>query len=184
VHLSRSRVLSAAVIALLSLVACGSANNDAKPSATDAKPSATGAKPSAIDAKPSALDVITVGGTDKAPTLTFKTKPFTVTAPTTKVLTAGTGATVSTANFVTFKHAVFNGADGKEIESSFAKQPAGLDLSDPTVLPGLSSSLAGQQIGSRLLVAIPPDAGTNYTVVFLMDLLSASTPPAKTTAPR
>jgi peptidylprolyl isomerase len=163
VHLSRLRVLSAAVILLVSLVACGSANPDATPSP---------------------LDVITVGGTDKAPTLTFKTKPFTVTATTTKVLTAGTGATVSNANTVKFNHAVFSGEDGKEIESSFGKQPAGLDLSDTTVLPGLSSSLAGQQIGSRLLVAIPPDAGTNYTMVFLIDLISASTPPVKTTAPR
>ena len=166
-HLSRLRVLSAAVIALLSLAACGSAKTDAKPSA---------------------LDVITVGGTDKAPTLTFKTKPFTVTAVTTKVLTAGTGATVSKANFVTFNHVVVNGEDGKEIESSFGKQPSGMDLSDPTLIPGLSNALIGQQVGSRLLVAFPPEntagpSGAAPTTVFLIDLISAGTPPAKTGSP-
>jgi peptidylprolyl isomerase len=172
VHLSRLRILSAAVIPLLSLVACGSGKTDAKPSA---------------------LDVITVGGTDKAPTLIFKTKPFTVTATTTKVLTAGTGATVSKANFVTFNYVVFNGEDGKEIESSFAKEPVGADLSDPTLIPGLSDALTGQQVGSRLLVAFPPEntagpsgatgAGPTYSIVFLIDLISASAPPVKTTAP-
>lgn len=171
-HLSRLGVLSAAVIPLLSLVGCGSAETDEKPSG---------------------LDVIAVGGTDKVPTLTFKTKPFTVTATTTKVLTAGTGATVSKANFVTFNYAVFNGEDGKEIESSFAKEPGGADLSDPTLLPGLSDGLTGQKIGSRLLVAFPPEntagpsgatgAGRTYSIVFLIHLISASAPPVKTTTP-
>jgi peptidylprolyl isomerase len=171
VHLPRLRVLSAAVIPLIFLSSCGS-DKTATPAAQP----------------PSALDVITVSGTDKAPTLTFKTKPMTIKATTTKVVTAGKGAKVSKANSITFNYVLVNGKDGKQIETSFGKQAAGMDLASATVLPGLTKGLTGQQIGSRLLVAIPPaDAfgaqgnaqagiGPNDTVVFLIDLVSASTP--------
>ena len=68
-----------------------------------------------------------------------------------------------------------------------------MDTSSATLLPGLSKGLPGQQLGSRLLVAIPPaDAfgakgnaqagfGPTDTIVFLIDVVSASTP--LTTAP-
>ena len=164
VHLSRLRLLSAAaVIPLVLLAGCGSAET---------------AKPA------SALDVITVAGTDKAPTLSFKTKPMTVKATTTKVIKAGTGAKVTKANSIQFNYALFNGKDGSAIESNFGKQVAAMDLSSATVLPGLSKGLLGQPVGSRVMVAIPPaDAfgaqgappkiGATDTLVFLIDLVSA-----------
>ena len=172
-RLSRLRVLSAVVIPLVFLAACGSGTTDAKVA--------------------SALDIITVGGTDKAPTLTFKTKPMTVRTTTTKVVTAGKGAKVTKANSITFNYALFNGKDGKQVDTSFGKQTAGMDLSTATVLPGLIKGLTGQQVGSRLLVAIPPadafgaqgnaDAGFGPTdsVIFLIDLVSASTTPKTAT---
>jgi peptidylprolyl isomerase len=167
VRLSRLRIVSAAVIPLVFLAACGSGKTDAK-------------------ANP--LDVITVGGTAKAPTLAFKTKPLTVKATTTKVLTPGTGTKLAKTNALTFNYVLVNGKDGKQIETSFGKQVAGLDLSSASLLPGLSKGLTGQKVGSRLLVAIPPaDAfgaqgntqagfGPKDTVIFLIDLVSASTP--------
>ena len=173
VRLSRLRVVSAAVIPLVFLAACGSAKSDAKVA--------------------SVLDVITVGGTDTAPTVTFKTKPMTVKATTTKVVTAGKGAKVTKANSIMFNYALFNGKDGKQVDSSFGKKTAGMDLSTASVLPGLVKGLTGQQVGSRLLVAIPPvDAfgaqgnaqagfGPTDSVIFLIDLVSASTPPTTAT---
>ena len=174
-RLSRLRVVSAALIPLVFLAACGSGK---------------------ADAKANALDVITVGGTDTAPTLTFKTKPMTVKTTTTKVVTEGKGAKLTKTNSIIFNYALFNGKDGKQIETSFgkdaagkAKVPAGMDLSSSSVLPGLIKGLAGQAVGSRLLVAIPPvDAfgaqgnaqagfGPTDTIIFLIDLVSASTPP-------
>jgi peptidylprolyl isomerase len=140
------------------------------------------------ESKPSALDSVTVGGTDKAPTLTFKTKPLTVKATTTKVITAGKGAKLSKANAITFNYVLLNGKDGKQIESSFGKQVAGMDLGSASLLPGLSKGLIGQQVGKRLLIAIPPvDAfgaqgnaqagfGPTDTIVFLIQLVSSSTP--------
>jgi peptidylprolyl isomerase len=83
---------------------------------------------------------------------------------------------------------IVNGKDGKQKETSFGTQPVGLDLSSPSLLPGLGKGLTGQKIGSRLLVAIPPaDAfgaqgntqagfGPTDTVIFLIDVLSATTP--------
>jgi len=120
--------------------------------------------------------------------VSFKTKPLSVTATTTKVLSSGKGATLSKANSIVFNYSLFNGKDGKQIETSFGKKSAGLDLSSTTLLPGLSKGLTGQIVGSRLLLAIPPaDAfgpagntaagfGPSDTVVFLIDVVSASTP--------
>lgn len=164
---SRLRIVSAAVIPLMFLAACSSTN---------------------ADAKASALDSVSVGGTVKAPTLTLKTKPLTVKVTTTKIVTPGTGPKVTKANAIMFNYILVNGKDGKQVESSFGKQKAGMDLSSASLLPGLSKGLTGQKIGSRLLLAIPPaDAfgaqgnaqagfGATDTVVFLIDLVSASTP--------
>jgi peptidylprolyl isomerase len=170
VHPSRLRVLSAAVIPLVFLAACGSAKTDAKPSTQPA----------------SALDVVTVAGTQKLPTLTFKTKPMSVKETTVKVLRQGTGATVTKANLITFNVAFYNGKDGKQIESNFGSpKPASADLSDPRFPSGLAKGLVDQKIGSRVLVALPAaevaglniaSVGPTDTVVFLFDLLSASTP--------
>lgn len=173
-HLSRLRVLSAAVIPLVVLTACGSTQTATPP--------------------PSALDVITVGGTGTAPTLTFKTKPLSVKETTTKVVTEGKGAKLTKTSSVMFNYALVNGKDGKQIDTSFGKQTVPWDLSSTNV-PGLGKSMTGQLIGSRLLVAIPPvDAfgptgnpqlgfGPTDTIVFLIDLVSAGPPPVETTAP-
>jgi len=167
VRLSRLGIVSFAVIPLVLLTACGSGK---------------------AASAPNALDAITVGGTEKAPTLTFKTKPLNVKATTTKFITAGKGAKLSKANAIMFNYSWFNGKDGKQLESSFGKQTAGMDLGSASLLPGLRKGLTGQQVGSRLLLAIPPaDAfgtkgnpqfglGPTDTMVFFISLVSASTP--------
>jgi peptidylprolyl isomerase len=170
-RLSRLTIVSCSVIPLAFLTACGSAGT-----ATTASP----------------LDVIAVSGTDKAPTLTFETKPFTVKETTTKVITAGTGAKTIKANPVIFNYSVFNGNDGKQIDTSFGKGVASIDLSASTILTGLGKGMTGQPIGSRLLVAIPPAeaygpegdppaVGATDTVVFLIDVVSDITPLATAT---
>jgi len=134
-----------------------------------------------------------VAGTDKAPTVTFKTKPLSVKTTTTKVVTAGKGAKLVKANSIVFNYTLFNAKDGKQIETSFGKGTVPLDLSSPKLMKGLSKGLTGQLVGSRLLVGIPPaDAfgaegnaqagvGPTDTIVFLIDLISAMTPLATAT---
>jgi peptidylprolyl isomerase len=137
---------------------------------------------------PSILDKVTVAGTDKAPTMTFKAKPLSVTETTTKVVTAGKGTKLVKANSIVFNYTLFNAKDGKQIETSYGKGTVPLDLSSAKLMKGLGKGLTGQQVGSRLLVAIPPaDAfgakgngqagvGPTDTIVFLIDVISAMTP--------
>jgi peptidylprolyl isomerase len=171
VRLSRLRVISVAVIPLVFLAACSSAQTNANAA--------------------NALDGITVGGTFKAPKVTFETKPLTVKATTTRVITAGKGVKLSKINLIMFSYALFNGRTGKQISSNFGNELAPMDLSYNTMIKGLNKGLTGQKVGSRLLVAIPPvDAygakglaqagiGPTDTIVFLIDLVSARTPLAK-----
>src|SRR5450631_487344 len=100
VRLSRLRTASVALLLLMFLAACGSGNTDVSAGV---------------------LGGITVSGTVKAPTLTFKTKPLSVKATTTKVVTAGKGAKLSKANSIVFNYVLFNAKNGKEIETSFGK---------------------------------------------------------------
>jgi len=172
-RLSGVRTVFAALFPLVLLAACGSAGTDAPP--------------------PSVLDGIAVSGTTKAPTVTFKTKPLSVKATTTKVITAGKGAKLSKSNSIVFNYTLFNAKDGKQIETSFGKGTVPLDLSSTNLMKGLSKGLTGQLVGSRLLVAIPPaDAfgaqgnaqagvGPTDTIVFLIDVVSAGTPLATAT---
>jgi peptidylprolyl isomerase len=165
---SRLRAVSAAVLPFVFLAACSSAK--------------TGTPANA-------LDEITVGGTNTAPTVTFKTKPLSVKVTTTKVVTAGKGAKLTRDNAVLFNYAIFNGKDGKQVLSNFGKAAEGVDLSSDSLLPGLIKGLTGQSIGSRLLVAMTPaDAfgdqgdsklglGPKDPVIFFLSLVSASTPP-------
>jgi len=168
VRVSKVRAVSIAVIPLVFLAACSSGKTEAKAG--------------------NALDDITVGGTFKAPKVTFKTKPLTVKVTTTRVITDGRGAKLTKANKVEFSYAVFNGKNGKQIGTNFGDETALMDLSSSRAMTGLSKGLTGQQVGSRLLVAIPPadgygakgfakaGLGPTDTIVFLIDLVAASTP--------
>jgi len=134
---------------------------------------------------------MTVGGTFKAPNVTFKTTPVTVRATTTRVITPGSGAKLTTANKIMISYAVYNGKNGKRISTNFGAETAPMDLSSTKIMIGLSKGLSGQQVGSRLLVAIPPaeaygakgfpkaGVGPTDTIVFLIDVVSASSPLAK-----
>lgn len=168
-HLRRFPALTAvALAATLALTGCG-----------DSK-----------DAQPSVLDKITVtGGSDTtAPTVTVNPKPLSVTETTTRVVKAGTGAPVKGDEIVSLKYVLLNGKDSSVLDTNFGKQNLGLNLGAADLLPGLKKGLLNQKIGSRVLVAMPPkDAfgtqgnteikvGGTDTVVFLMDVLSATKP--------
>ena len=168
-HLRRFPALTAvALAATLALTGCG-----------DSK-----------DAKTSVLDKITVtGGSDTtAPTVTVNPKPLSVTETTTKVVKPGTGAQVKGDEIVSLKYVLLNGKDSSVLDTNFGKQNLGLNLGAADLLPGLKKGLLNQKIGSRVLVAMPPkDAfgtqgnteikvGGTDTVVFLMDVLSATKP--------
>ena len=171
---SRLRAAVVGVVAVTVLAACGSSSTPS-----------TGAS--------DVLDGVTVAGTDAAPSLVFKTTPLTVPATTIKVLKPGSGPALTTANSVVFNYALYNANTGKEIDTSYGKGTVPLDLSSAGLMKGMSKGLLGQHVGSRLLIAIPPadafgtqgstqaSVGPTDNIVFLIDVLSASTPLATAT---
>jgi peptidylprolyl isomerase len=169
VHLRRLPALTAAALAAaLVLTGCG-----------DSK-----------EAKGSALDKVTVtGGSETtAPTVTVDPKPLSVTETTTKVVKPGTGEQVKGDEIVSLKYVLLNGKDSSVLDTNYGKQNLGLNLGATDLLPGLRKGLMNQKVGSRVLVARPPkDAfgtqgnadikvGGTDTVVFLMDVVSATKP--------
>ena len=141
-------------------------------------------------AKPTALDRTTVsGGSDKeAPKVQIKPTPLKVTETQTRVVKAGEGAAVKGDEIVSLRYVLLNGKDGSQLDTNYGKANLGLNLADAKLLPGLKKGLANQKVGSRILVAMPPkDAfseqgnanikvGGGDTVVFLMDVVSATKP--------
>ena len=141
-------------------------------------------------AKPTALDQTRVsGGSDKeAPKVQIKPTPLKVTETQTRVVKAGDGAAVKGDEIVSLRYVLLNGKDGSQLDTNYGKANLGLNLADAKLLPGLKKGLANQKVGSRILVAMPPkDAfgeqgnanikvGGGDTVVFLMDVVSATKP--------
>ena len=150
----------------------------------------TGCGGDSQESKGTVLDKVTVtGGDDKtAPTVTVTPKPLSVTETTTRVVKAGTGATVKDDEIVSLKYVLLNGKDSSVLDSNFGKTNLGLSLGSTSLLPGLKKGLANQKVGSRVLIAMPPkDAfgeqgnadikvGATDTVLFLMDVVATQKP--------
>jgi peptidylprolyl isomerase len=178
-----------ATLALTGALAGCSSSSSAKPSG-----SSSGSSGSSGSASSPAVPTgdpwksVTIAGTGKAPTITLGGKPFAVAQTTEKVVTPGKGATLTKANGISANYVLVDGKSGKQLDSSFGKTAAGLDLSSPRLMPGLAKGLIGQRVGSRVLVGIPPaeafgpqgnaqlGVAATDSVIFLVDVVSAVTP--------
>jgi peptidylprolyl isomerase len=126
---------------------------------------------------PSGLPTVT-GAVDK-PTITIpKSDPPTklVVQP----LIKGAGTTVGASDTITFNYRWQAWKDGRLIEQSYGAKPASYQLSG--LVPGMQKGLAGQTVGSRVLLVIPPAQGypngnanpkidKGETLVMVVDLL-------------
>ena len=163
------RIVSAALAGVLALSACGDGEQAAEPTALD-------------------QTTVSGGSEGQAPKVELKPKPLTVQETQTRVVDSGDGPVVTGNQIVSLRYVLLNGKDGSQLDTNFGKQSLGLNLGDAGLLPGLKKGLTNQKVGSRILVAMPPkDAfgeqgnanikvGAKDTVVFLMDLVSATTP--------
>ena len=117
--------------------------------------------PAAVPAGVSDLTKVTVTGAAGAKPTIAVPGTFSVKATTIRVLTRGSGPTVAAGQVATLDYTAFNGADGKEFDTTFgAGKKAAALLLDPTqTMPGMVKGVEGQTVGSRLLVAIPPADG-------------------------
>jgi peptidylprolyl isomerase len=149
----------------------------------------------AVAATPSAatpLAPITVGGDVAAkPTVTFK-KPFAVKKTANQVVTAGTGAALTQGQRITFDYVLVDGRTGKELETSWGKNPGSMALDNTKTAAQLVSSLVGSHLGGRVLVAIAPKDGLatrlksksvkkTDTLLFVIDPKTVRAPLAKAT---
>ncbi|KAB7742973.1 peptidylprolyl isomerase [Nostocoides sp. F2B08] len=166
------RLVATVLAAAISLAACGS----------DAPET---------DTSSGVLDDVTVSEAaddETTPEVTFEPGSVAVEETESRVVTEGDGSELTGSELISFDFAIFSGETAEELSSSYPQTPVGLDLADENVLPGLTASITGQNVGSRLLVALPPaeafgeqgnpqlgiEAGD--TVLFLVDILAAVTP--------
>jgi peptidylprolyl isomerase len=181
VHMRRLPTLAAALLALLlgatALSACGDG-------------SATGAK------DPLASISVSGGDAKTAPTISVKPTPLSVKETATKVIRQGSGPELRGDEIVSIDFVLLNGKDGSQIENTYGKSGSGgLSLAKQGLLPGLKKGLAKQRVGSEILVGIPPKDGFGTTgnaqlkiggtdtLLFVIDLLSATRPLAAAEGP-
>ncbi|MCT8157493.1 FKBP-type peptidyl-prolyl cis-trans isomerase [Bifidobacterium polysaccharolyticum] len=97
-------------------------------------------------------------------------------------LIKGTGAKVGQHQSVSANYTGWLASNGKQFDSSWDRgQPS--DFSLDQVVKGWQQGLAGQTVGSQLLLVIPPDLGygsqkqqsipANSTLIFVVDILAA-----------
>ncbi len=134
--------------------------------------------------------MIVTGHFGSTPTVTIPDTP----APaklTAKTLVQGNGAAVAAGDTLVANYVGETWANKKVFDSSFARgEPAGFVIGKGQVIPGWDKTLVGQQLGSRVLLTIPPADGYGAsgnsqagisgtdTLVFVVDLVAAYKPDA------
>ncbi len=100
-------------------------------------------------------------------------------------LVKGAGETVKSGDNVTMHYSGFLWANGTKFDSSWDRgTPAQFVVAQGQLIDGFLSAVVGQQVGSRVLVVIPPALGygaqasetipANSTLVFVIDILGTS----------
>lgn len=101
------------------------------------------------------------------------------------VLTEGAGPEIPEHQSITIRYTGVTWRDGKVFDSSWGRdRSTRIEVGAGPVIPGLNKGLAGQRVGSRVVLVIPPDLaygaegvgesiGPGETLVLVVDLLSA-----------
>ena len=102
------------------------------------------------------------------------------------VLTAGKGATVVKGDLLVAHYLGETWRDGKVFDQSYERgQPAQFPIGVGQVIPGWDEKLVGQNVGSRVLLVLPPDKGYGSsgkaqagitgtdTLVFVVDIVGS-----------
>lgn len=99
-----------------------------------------------------------------------------------QTLIKGTGAKVKETNTVSANYTGWLASNAKQFDSSWDRGSA-TDFSLSEVITGWKKGLAGQTVGSQVLLIVPPDEGygstaqssipANSTLIFVVDILAA-----------
>lgn len=171
--MTRPKAARAAAIALAAALALGACSEDST-------------KPETADL----FSSVSVAGGDakKDPTITVAKAPVAVTETAVKVLTEGTGATITAEDLISMNAAIVNATSGKVAHSTYTTGAVGVDLTDENLFPALKNKLPGLKVGSRVLLASTPadafgEAGSEQLgfaktdpAIFLIDIVSAAKP--------
>jgi peptidylprolyl isomerase len=105
------------------------------------------------------LSGITVtGSTDEKPKVEIE-DGFSVEETTVEVLAEGDGEEVGEEDVVTVDYLGVNAKNGEEFDSSWSREQTADFTLGPGMIAGFNKALAGQQVGDRVLAAIPPQDG-------------------------
>lgn len=153
------RLLSAAVLPLVLLTACG--DDSAQDGGSSGSSKSTSATPLTVaKSKVASISDASVSTSNpKKPTLKVSKTPFRVNETTTKVNKAGTGKKIGNKDITYVSYVAVNGTSGKTIESTFGKPNAAFNLGNPGTFPGLVKALKGKKVGTEMTVAVPPSEG-------------------------
>lgn len=125
------------------------------------------------------------------PTVKFHA-PFTIDKTVDSVITAGTGDALVSGAGVKFDYVLVDGRTGKQVQTSYGREQAALVLDAKKTNKQLVTALTGQQVGSRVLVAIAPKDGLakklvskrvkkDDTLLFVIDVKGTSVPLTRAT---
>jgi len=102
------------------------------------------------------------------------------------VLIQGTGATVKKGQSITVNYLGQVYQAKQPFDESYTKEPATFGIGTGQVIPGWDKTLVGQKVGSRVILAIPPQEGYGKqgqpqagikgtdTLYFVVDILGAA----------
>lgn len=134
------------------------------------------------------LAKVSVNVQDGAEPVITVPSPFAVDRTESRVVEEGSGAVVAVGQQVVLRYAAVNGTDGVALaQKTWAGDPTTLVVGAKGNLVGLDEALRGLKVGSKALIAIPPDAGYGVkgnaslgigptdTIVALVEVVDART---------
>lgn len=152
------RLAATLVTTALLLTACGSAEDDAAetpaPTSTTDAGDGTGQTAGSEEDLEVLRAVQVEGDFGAQPTLTFD-QPFEISAPAAHVVSEGDGEPLEEGQVMIVDVLAVRGDDSETLQSTYEEgSPERLPYGDPG-FPQLNAALAGQNIGTRLLYAVP-----------------------------
>ncbi|MEI2279440.1 FKBP-type peptidyl-prolyl cis-trans isomerase [Paenarthrobacter ilicis] len=143
------RLLAILLPALLLITACGG----------EATPANQPTSQSTGDVSKLDSVKVTDNGDKKTPGVEFA-KPLTVSQPTVKMVSEGSGDAVKAGQTVELSYVVLDGNDGSSLEDTFTGDPEKLDINDQlkTQNAAMYNAIVGAKVGSHIAIAAPGDA--------------------------
>ena len=175
--------VTAAVLAALTIAACGDEPTDSRDSASKPAPSPT---TTATETNPEQPSTPTEGGKVSKDLETKPEIPKPTGSPPTKLesvdIVKGKGKAAKDGDKVTVQYVGVAFSTGEEFDASWERnEPFEFTLGAGEVIPGWDQGVAGMKVGGRRQLTIPPDQaygpagsppaiGPNETLIFIVDL--------------